>query len=154
VHDSYIQIRNRRIGVSDVDPVSASLLSSLAGGAGGEMGKDLWRALSDLVLRPFRSRSGESRLQDSPESGTRELTALQSAPQDVARAQALSAALTSRAGVDPEFAAALSEWTARAQMIRMDGNVFNSVSGGSQRIVIQGRDFTGITFNSAPDPPE
>ncbi|MDX6356325.1 MAG: hypothetical protein QOF98_3228 [Streptomyces sp.] len=139
-----------------VDPISVGLLVALAGGAGGELGRQVWAGLSALVGRPFRR---EASVVGEPALGGAELTALEEAPEDEERARALSAALAARAEVDTEFAAALEEWNRRAAQVQVRtgrGSVSNSISGGTQHgPVIQGRDFSGgITFNSpAPAPP-
>jgi hypothetical protein len=123
------------------------MLAALAGGAGGELGRQAWATLSELVRRPF-SRQAESLV-----SGEAELVALSEAPGEPARAEALSGALAARAAVDPEFATALDSWRRQAPALP-EGSVTNTISGGTQYgPVIQGRDFSGITFNSPPAPP-
>ncbi|MCX4763901.1 hypothetical protein OG562_23645 [Streptomyces sp. NBC_01275] len=130
-----------------MDPVSVGVLAALAGGAGGEMGRQAWAALSELLRRPFGRQAG------APAPGEAELVALGEAPGEPARAEALSGALAARAAVDPEFAAALDSWRGRIPALT-EGSVTNTVSGGAQYgPVIQGRDFSGITFNSAAVPP-
>jgi hypothetical protein len=130
-----------------MDPISASLLVAAATGAGGEMGRHLWSALRGLV------RSG-------PATGEAELAALSQAPDDVERARALSEALNRRAEQDPTFRADLTQWQQQAHLLRIgDGNAHNAISGGTQHgPVVQGRDFSGITFNTPvqgrpPHPP-
>ncbi|MGV9315505.1 hypothetical protein ACWDR0_25475 [Streptomyces sp. NPDC003691] len=79
--------------------------------------------------------------------------ALSETPGEQARAEALSGALAARAAVDPEFAAALDSWRGRVPAL-VEGSVTNTVSGGTQHgPVIQGRDFSGITFNRPGVPP-
>ncbi|MFL4907580.1 hypothetical protein ACJ6WF_31365 [Streptomyces sp. MMS24-I2-30] len=79
--------------------------------------------------------------------------ALSEAPGEPARAEALSSALAARAAVDPEFAAALGSWHRQAPALP-EGSVTNTISGGTQYgPVVQGRDFSGITFNSSQAPP-
>jgi hypothetical protein len=143
-----------------VDPISAGLLVSLAGGAGGELGRQVWAGLSALVVRPLRRWAGGP---EEPALGGAELTALEEAPGDEERARALSAALAARAAVDEEFAAALEEWNRRAAQVQVQvqirtagGSVSNAVTGGIQHApVIQGRDFSGgLTINSPAPPPE
>ncbi|WP_435845975.1 hypothetical protein [Streptomyces huasconensis] len=64
------------------------------------------------------------------------------------RAQALATALGVRAALDGEFRGQLEEWWQRAQAGSGGGNVHNSVSGGAQNgPVLQGRDFSALTFN-------
>ena len=130
-----------------MDPVSVGVLAALAGGAGGELGRQAWATLSELVRRPFGRQAG------APAPGEAELVALGEAPGEPARAEALSGALAARAAVDPEFAAALDSWRGRIPALT-EGSVINTVSGGTQYgPVIQGRDFSGITFNSPAGPP-
>lgn len=130
-----------------MDPVSVGVLAALAGGAGGELGRQAWATLSELVRRPFGRQAG------APAPGEAELVALSEAPGEPARAEALSGALAARAAVDPEFAAALDSWRGRIPALA-EGSVTNTVSGGTQYgPVIQGRDFSGITFNSPTVPP-
>jgi hypothetical protein len=81
------------------------------------------------------------------------LVALSEAPGEPARAEALSGVLAARAAVDPEFAAALDSWRGQVPAL-VEGSVTNTVSGGTQYgPVVQGRDFSGITFNSPAAPP-
>ncbi|MQY15407.1 hypothetical protein SRB5_55890 [Streptomyces sp. RB5] len=125
-----------------MDPVSVGVLAALAGGVGGELGRQAWATLSELVRRPFGGQAGASA------SGEAELVALAEAPAELARAEALSVALAARAAVDPEFAAALDSWRGRIPA-SVEGSVTNTVSGGTQYgPVVQGRDFSGITFTS------
>ncbi|MFD4509414.1 hypothetical protein [Streptomyces sp. NPDC058457] len=132
-----------------MDPVSVGLLAALAGGAGGEIGRQLWAGLSALVHRPFRQRdSGQG---DAISSGETELAALVRAPGDAARAQALSTALAVRAALDPDFGTDLQEWHEEAQLVRTGGEVHNEISGGTfHGTVQQGRDFSGLTLTSPP----
>ncbi|MDH6551197.1 hypothetical protein M2161_003870 [Streptomyces sp. SAI-133] len=122
-----------------MDPISASLLVAAATGAGGELGRQLWSALRGLV-------------HTGPATGEAELTALSQAPHDVERARALSEALSHRAEQDPSFRAHLTQWQQQAQLLRTgDGDTHNAISGGTQHgPVVQGRDFSGITFNTPP----
>lgn len=123
------------------------MLAALAGGAGGELGRQAWATLSELVRRPFSRQAG------AVATGEAELVALSESPGEPARAEALSSALAARAAVDPDFAAALASWRRQAPALR-EGSVTNTISGGTQYgPVIQGRDFSGITFNSPPAPP-
>ena len=81
--------------------------------------------------------------------------ALQGSPGDQAKAVALAEVLLARAGGDPRFEQVLREWWEQAEPIRERlGNVTNTISGGSQYgPVLQGRDFTGLTFGATPAPP-
>ena len=88
-------------------------------------------------------------------SGEAELAALEQAPADERRAVALAEVLVARAGADSEFGDALAAWWEQASRIQIGGDVTNTVSGGTfHGPVLQGRDFTGLTFGSpAPEPP-
>jgi hypothetical protein len=57
--------------------------------------------------------------------------------------------------VDEDFSAALQQWQQQVNVVRTgDGNVQNTISGGTQHgPVVQGRDFTELTFTSTPAPP-
>ncbi|WP_427917445.1 hypothetical protein [Streptomyces sp. cg40] len=134
-----------------MDPVSVGLLASLAGGAGGEVGRQVWAGLTTLVRRPFHRGDDGS---GGPGPGEEELVRLQQSPGDGTRAHALSTALAVRAALDPDFAAALAVWHEQAKLVRTgDGSVNNVISGGSYYSpVLQGRDFPGTTFHS-PAPP-
>ncbi|MEH0574954.1 MULTISPECIES: hypothetical protein [Streptomyces] len=134
-----------------MDPVSVGLLASLAGGAGGEVGRQVWTSLTALVRRPFRH--GEDSA-GGPATGEDELMRLQQTPGDGSRAHALSTALAVRAALDPDFATALTAWHEQAKLVRTgDGTVNNSISGGSYYApVIQGRDISHTTFTSPPPP--
>lgn len=84
-----------------MEPIPVALLGAIAAGAGGDDGPAAWDALAALVRRA------------SPRSGTAgdaAFTALETAPHDPRRAEALSQALAARAHMDPEFGTALAEW--------------------------------------------
>ena len=90
-------------------------------------------------------------------SGEAELAALQQAPGDQQKAVALAEVLLARSSADDEFRQALESWWQQAEPIRASiGNVTNTISGGTQQgPVLQGRDFSNITFGatSATPPP-
>ncbi|MEV8544157.1 hypothetical protein [Streptomyces sp. NPDC051572] len=132
-----------------MDPVSVGLLASLAGGAGGEVGRQMWTALATLVRRPFHRGDDTT---GGPGPGEDELMRLQQAPGDETRAHALSTALAVRAALDPDFATVLIDWHEQAKLVRTgDGSVNNAISGGSYYApVLQGRDFPNTTFNVRP----
>nr|WP_145491677.1 MULTISPECIES: hypothetical protein [Streptomyces] len=136
-----------------MDPVSMGLLTALAGGAGGELGRQAWTALGELVRRPFL-RGGAVDPEDSaPDgSGEAELARLARDPGDAAAARALSGALSRRAAADAEFEERLRRWDEAARRVSLTGgDVHNSISGGTfSAPVIQGRDFTGTTFGTPP----
>ncbi|MFD4525265.1 hypothetical protein ACFWP7_15350 [Streptomyces sp. NPDC058470] len=129
-----------------MDPISASLLTAVATGAGGQMGLQLWEALRGLVRG---GRAEEAAGSPDPATGEDELTSLSEAPHDLERARALSEALRRRAEQDLLFRTNLMQWQQQAQLLRTgDGNTTNTISGGSQGgPVVQGRDFSGINFN-------
>ncbi|MEV5972304.1 hypothetical protein [Streptomyces sp. NPDC051921] len=137
-----------------MDPIAVGLLAALAGGAGGELGRQAWAGLGALVRRPF----GRGDRADPPEPvvspGVAELDLLAQDPDDPERAQALSTALAVRAAVDPEFGAGLETWHRQAHRVRSgEGDVHNHISGGSlYGPVLQGRDFSGLTFTLSPSP--
>ncbi|WP_411073563.1 hypothetical protein [Streptomyces sp. cmx-4-7] len=137
-----------------MDPVSIGLLAALAGGVGGELGRQSWAGLSALVRRPFSRGSGEQAPAIS--TGEAELAHLSEEPDDRGRAQALSTALALRAAVDTDFRAGLAAWQQQAAALRdQEGVVLNSITGGTQHgPVLQGKNFTGgFTFNTPPAPP-
>ncbi|MEU0630602.1 hypothetical protein [Streptomyces sp. NPDC005989] len=137
-----------------MDPVSVGLLAALAGGAGGEVGRQAWAGLSALVRRPFRHADGAGQA-PVVSSGEAELVRFAEDPGDQGRAQALSTALAVRAALDEDFRARLASWQEQAGLVRTgDGAVTNTVSGGTQHgPVVQGRDFTNLTFTTPPWPP-
>jgi hypothetical protein len=92
-------------------------------------------------------------------SGEAEFASLARDPADEQRAVGLAEVLVARADVDNEFREALANWWERASQVQVSGNVANTVSGGTQYgPVLQGRDFTGLTFGSpatrAAQPPD
>ncbi|WP_316756568.1 hypothetical protein [Streptomyces herbicida] len=136
-----------------MDPVSVGLLAALAGGAGGEVGRQAWAGLTELVRRPFR-REGSGRA-TAVSSGEPELVRLAGDPGDQGRAQALSTALAVRAALDEDFRTGLAAWAEQAELVRTgDGAVTNTISGGTQYgPVVQGRDFSSLTFTATSPPP-
>ena len=87
--------------------------------------------------------------------GEEELAALQQAPSEEEKAVALGKVLLARAAADAEFRRALEAWWEQAGPIRANiGNVTNTISGGAQRgPVLQGRDFSNLSFGAAPAVP-
>ncbi|MEU6483734.1 hypothetical protein [Streptomyces sp. NPDC046887] len=134
-----------------MDPISAAALAALAGGLGGEAGRQAWQGLTTLVRRPFRR--GEAGPDEAgPGTGEIEVASLQEAPGEPMRAQALVTALGVRAALDAEFGSALATWWREAQAVDTGGQVHNEISGGRQETVVQGRDFSNLTFNVRSDP--
>ncbi|MBA9057400.1 MULTISPECIES: hypothetical protein [Streptomyces] len=140
-----------------MDPVSMGLLTALAGGAGGELGRQAWTGLGELVRRPFRRGGAVGPEGSAPEgsapegSGEAELARLARDPGDAAAARALSVVLHRRAAADAEFEERLRRWDEAARRVSLTGgDVHNSISGGTfSAPVIQGRDFTGTTFGTS-----
>ncbi|GAA1042162.1 hypothetical protein GCM10009566_42450 [Streptomyces murinus] len=135
-----------------MDPVTVGLLAAMAGGAGGELGRQAWANLSALVRRPFGRGDGTAVAEPDISSGVAELDRLAEAPADPGRAQALSTALAVRAAVDADFRAGLEVWHQWAKRVCAEGGeVRNSISGGTQNgPVLQGRDFSEVSFNTRP----
>jgi len=139
-----------------VDPVTiGAVLLAVVGGAGSQLGVQLWDGVVSLVRGPFHRKaatSGGAAAAEMVPAGEAELTALQQAPGDQHKAVALAEALLARSGADAEFRGALESWWQQAEPIRVSiGNVANTISGGTQQgPVLQGRDFSNITFGAAP----
>lgn len=135
-----------------MEPISAALLAALAGGAGGEAGREAWAQLSSLIRRPFRRSTDPSA--SAAGSGEAELILTEESPTDAGRAQALSDALTMRAAMDSDFETGLERWRHLAVSVNTDSNeVRNEISGGTfSAPVIQGRDFSGISFTTTQPP--
>jgi hypothetical protein len=144
-----------------MDPVTiGAVLLAIASGAGEGLGKQLWDGVVSLIRRPYHRKAAASSGEGAeivPE-GKVELAALQRSP-DQQKAIALAEALLARSTADDQFRRALESWWQQAEPIRASiGKVTNTISGGNQYgPVLQGRDFTGLTFNSAQpmiSPPE
>lgn len=135
-----------------MDPVTlgAVLLAAISG-ASGELGTQLWAAAVALVRRPFGNRTPAGQTPAALLAGDAELAALARDPANERRATALAEVLMARANVDIEFRQALQNWWEQAGTLRSgDGNVTNSISGGTQHgPVLQGRNFGHITFGTA-----
>ncbi|MFJ5550517.1 hypothetical protein [Streptomyces sp. NPDC093225] len=140
-----------------MDPITAAALAALAGGLGGEAGRQAWQGLTALVRRPFsRAATQGTQSDETPQvsSGELELSVLEGDPADLMRAQTLATALAVRAALDGDFRVLLDEWWQRAQAGSASGDVHNSITGGTQNgPVLQGRDFSGLTFNVGPTTP-
>jgi hypothetical protein len=133
----------------------AAVLLTIAGGAGTEVGSQLWDGLLALIRCPFRSKyqnSREGTMRALP-TGEVELAALEDAPVDEQRALALAKVLLARASTDSGFSQALHAWWEQTSSLRTrEGIVVNTISGGNQYgPVIQGHTFTGVTFTSSPE---
>ena len=139
-----------------MDPVTlGAILAAVVGGAGGALGSQVWAGVSALVRRPFRHAHMAEDTAASLPSGVAELAALEQAPADGGLAVALAKVLVARADSDGEFRQALEAWWDQASRIHVGGGiVVNTVSGGIQHgPVLQGRDFTDMTFGSPTVPP-
>jgi tetratricopeptide (TPR) repeat protein len=131
------------------------VLLAVATGVSEALGGQLWAGVVSLVRRPLRGRKEPAGALPAVWSGVAELAALQASPDDQQKAVALAEVLLARAVSDPGFEQALQEWWARAEPIwEKTGTVTNKVSGGTQYgPVLQGRDFTGLTFGASLAPP-
>jgi hypothetical protein len=139
-----------------VDPVTVgAVLLAVATGVSEALGGQLCAGVVSLVRRPMHGRKEPAGELSAPASGETELAALQKSPDDQAKAVALAEVLLARAANDSGFEQALDEWWERAAPIReKTANVTNTISGGTQYgPVLQGRDFTGLTFGASLAPP-
>ena len=142
-----------------MDPVTiGAVLLAIVSGASEGLGKQMWEGVFSLVSRPFRGKaaaSGGATAAEVVPSGEVELAALRQAPGDRQKAVALAETLLARSGADDEFRAALESWWQQAEPIRASiENVTNTISGGTQHgPVLQGRDFSNITFGAPPPTP-
>jgi hypothetical protein len=142
-----------------MDPATiGAVLLAVASGAGSKLGAQLWEDAVSLVRGPFHHKAAASGTTSAAEvvaAGEVELAALRQAPADQDKAVALAEALLARASADDEFGQALESWWEQAEPIRASiGNVTNTISGGTQQgPVLQGRDFSNITFSTAPATP-
>jgi hypothetical protein len=139
-----------------MDPITiGAVLLAIVSGAGTQLGTQLWEGAVSLVRRPIRHKAVGDGAAVAVPSGKTELAALQQAPADQQKALALAEALLARSGADDEFRQALESWWRKAEPIRASiGNVVNTISGGTQQgPVLQGRDFSNITFGVAPATP-
>jgi hypothetical protein len=138
-----------------MDPVTiGAVLAAVAAGAGGALGSQVWAGVTALVSRRFRHVHAIGTATLVP-SGAAELAALEQSPADERRAIDLAEVLVARADFDAGFRRALQAWWEQASQIQIGGgDVANTVSGGTQYgPVLQGRDFTGLTFGSPAAPP-
>jgi hypothetical protein len=139
-----------------MDPITiGAVLLAIVSGAGTQLGTQLWEGVVSLVRRPFRHKAADDNAALVVPSGESELAAFQQAPGDRQKAVALAGALLARSGADEEFRRALEGWWQQAEPIRANiGNVVNTISGGTQHgPVLQGRDFSNVTFGTPPVTP-
>ena len=138
-----------------MDPVTlGAVLLAVVTGASEALGGQLLERLSSLIKRPSRRKAAAGG-QVPVSSGEAELAVLRQEPGDQRTAVALAEVLLARASSDNEFGEALREWWAQAEPVRASlGDVTNTVSGGTQYgPVLQGRDFTNLTFGAPITPP-
>jgi hypothetical protein len=137
-----------------MDPVSiGAVLAAVAGGAGGALGGQVWAGLITLVSRPFRHVHTTGDDTATLPGGSAELVALRDSPTDARRAVALAEVLMARADADNGFRDSLQAWWQQASQIHLSGDVTNTVSGGTQYgPVLQGRDYSDLTFGSPTTP--
>jgi hypothetical protein len=135
-----------------MDPVTVgAVLLAIVSGAAGEAGSRLWDGVVALVRRPFRKAAADRAGAPAFPAGEAELAALQRAPSDEGQAAALAQVLLARAGADAKFGQALQAWWQQAEPVRASlGDVTNTVSGGTQQVVVQGRDFSNLTIGVPP----
>jgi hypothetical protein len=136
-----------------MDPVTiGAVLAAVAGGAGGALGAQVWAGVGVLVRRPFRRDRPAPDAGAAVSSGEVELAALQEDPAG-GRAVALAEVLVARAAADFGFGEALAGWWGLASQVQVGGDVTNTISGGTfQGPVLQGRDFTNLSFGSSAPP--
>jgi hypothetical protein len=137
-----------------MEPISLGLLMALVGGASGEMGKQAWTSLTELVRRPFHRSAtvGHPGDLDTTKTGEAELTALEHAPDNAVIAEALSQALAQRAAHDPDFRAGLQAWHDHAHLVSIanqntDAHVVVRDATFNAPTVL-GRDFSGPIYLS------
>ncbi|RKN47516.1 hypothetical protein D7223_12075 [Micromonospora endolithica] len=121
------------------------MLAALASGAGGELGRQAWTALTALVHRPSSDIDDDG----SPlvPSGERELAALEATSADPVVAERLAEVLTRRGNNDPRFASDLDAVLTQAAAALNPPQVSNTITGRVSGSAIQGRDFSGpVTF--------
>jgi hypothetical protein len=136
-----------------MDPVAVgAVILAVATGVSEALGSQLWTGVVSLVHRPLQGGREPTGAAPTAESGEAELIAFQGSLGDQGKAVALAGVLLARADDDPGFERALSEWWEQAAPVReKTGNVTNTISGGTfSGPVLQGRNFTGLTFGAAP----
>lgn len=135
-----------------MDPITLSaVLLAVVTGASEALGGQLLSGLASLIRRPWHRKAAENGQAALP-SGEAELTALRESPNDQRRALELAKVLLARSGADAEFGQGLQRWWVQAEPLRAStGDVTNTISGGTQHgPVLQGRDFSNITFGTPP----
>ena len=139
-----------------MDPITVgAVLLAVATGVSEALGGRLWAGVISLVRRPLHGMKGPTGELSAAGAGEAELAALQGAPGDQQKAVALAEVLLARAHDDSGFQRALREWWEQAAPVReRTGDVTNKIIDGDFRgPVLQGRDFSGLTFGATPAPP-
>jgi len=96
-----------------MDPITIAVLAALAGGVGGEVGRQAWTSLTALVRRrPAPTAPDAADADGGTPAGTGEIAALEAAPGDHANAERLERALRERAATDTAFERSLRVWSA------------------------------------------
>ncbi|WP_155357320.1 hypothetical protein [Acrocarpospora macrocephala] len=120
-----------------MDPtLIAALISAVAGGVAGEVGKNAWTSLASLVRRRYGDHS-------------RELAAVEAASPESASSETapdISGLLVEWARTDADFGEALTTWAAQtAETIGQSHDIANTISGDAriQGTVIQAGDVFG-----------
>lgn len=143
----------------DAVTIGAVLLAIL-GGAGSQLGTQLWTGMSALVRRPFQSgsdREKETRQKGHDRTGETELLALERVP-DESRALHLAEILLERAASDLEFGRELENWWDTTRPVRDGtGTVPNAINVRQNYGVILQGDFRAakvdITVHSSLSAP-
>jgi hypothetical protein len=136
-----------------MDPIAVGVvLMAVVTGVSEALGGQLWAGVIALVRRPWHGGKGRGGEPPVALLGEAELAALQASPGDQQKAVALAEVLLARAEDDPGFGQALREWWEHAAPVReKTGDVRNTISGGTfSGPVLQGRDFSGLTFGGPP----
>jgi hypothetical protein len=96
-----------------MDPITIAVLAALAGGVGGEVGRQAWTSLTALVgRRPAPATPVTAADEGGAPAGASEIAALEAAPGDQAVAGRLERALRERAAGDAAFERSLRVWSA------------------------------------------
>ncbi|MFD7731364.1 hypothetical protein ACFV6F_13395 [Kitasatospora phosalacinea] len=134
---------------ADDGPDFAGLVGGTGRGAGGELGKQSWNALTALIRRPFQHAAAAT-----VSSGEAELVALERDPQNPELAGRLNTALAVRAALEPEFGPQLEQWHGQAQSALKGDTLHNVISGGSfTGFTIQGKVEGGTHYHGSAQPP-
>ena len=86
-----------------MDPITIAVLAALAGGVGGEVGRQAWSSLTALVRRRPAPTAPDTGADGATPAGAGEIAALEAAPTDFESAGRLERALRERAAADTAF---------------------------------------------------